>query len=248
MTQKSNGSSKGLEEEKKSLGRKISAELDRATLEKEAKLKKLRIELAAVGVKAFHDQKLPEAIKAFRSYIRVLEETKGVGNGNLVPDHFDKTKDIHELLLISGVYWDLVKLYDKTRNMDHRKEFLHYMEKFILFSKGMPYQSVCAETLRKYIIAEKPHHRDDFKNAYRMLGGVLHCFVATALFDVIDEGTLPRLQKFRDEYLLKKIWGKFFVWIYYRIGPVLAALVWRLPEFVRVKLGRGLDKISNFLV
>jgi hypothetical protein len=237
-----------LDLEKKNISRKISAEIDRATLEKEARHKKIRIELAAIGVKAFRDNKLPEAIKAFRTYIRVLEETKGVGDGNLAPEHFDKSKDMHELLLISGVYWDLVKLYDKTRNKEHRKNFLHYMEKFIQFSRGMPYQPVCAETLRKYILAEKPFHKDDFKNAYRMLGGVLHCFVATALFDVIDEETLPNLQKFRDERLMKSSLGRVFVKIYYRIGPWIALPIWKLPNSVRGVLGKSLNTLTRFLM
>lgn len=237
-----------LEQEKKSISRKISAEIDRASLEKEARHKRIRIELAAIGVKAFRDQRLPEAIKAFRSYIRVLEETKGVGDGNLAPEHFDKTKDIHELLLISGVYWDLVKLYDKTRNQDQRRNFLHFMEKFIQFSKDMPYQSVCAETLRKYILAEKPFHKEDFRNAYRMLGGVLHCFVATALFDVIDEETLPNLQKYRDERLLNSKLGRIFVKIYYQFGPWIAKPIWSFPEPIRKFLGKSLNYLTKRLV
>jgi hypothetical protein len=236
-----------LDLEKKNISRRISAEMDRASVEKEQRQKKIRIELAAIGVKAFRDNKLQEAIKAFRTYIKVLEETKGVGDGNLAPEHFDKAKDMHELLLISGVYWDLVKLYDKTKDQKYRKDFLHYMEKFIQFAKGMPYQPVCAETLRKYILAEKPYHKDDFKNAYRMLGGVLHCFVATALFDVIDEETLPKLQKYRDERLLKTIPGKIFVSIYYGVGPLLAQIAWRLPEFVRRPMGKLLSKIAHNL-
>src|SRR6478736_9329583 len=86
-----------------------------------------RIELAQTGVRAFEAGKMADAVRNFHSYLRILEDWKGVGEGMLMPSHFDPKADVSELLLISGVYWDLAKLYDRTRGEEKKKEFQHYL-------------------------------------------------------------------------------------------------------------------------
>ena len=99
--------------------------------------------------------------------------------------------------MISGIYWDLVKLYDRTRSPQKKKEFRHYFQKYLLFSKGMPFQPLCAESIRKYISSDKPVHRGEFASAYRVLSPS-RCFIATSLIDVTSTDTLPRLRELRD--------------------------------------------------
>ena len=241
----------GAKTEKRAITRaRRNAEMQMEYNEKMHRLAMLRrrIELAQSGVRAFENRKITEAVKSFHSYIRILEDWKSVPEGGLKPAHFDITKDVPELLLISGVYWDLVKLYDRTKSADKHREFLHYMEKYILFSRGMPFQHVCLETLRKYISNEKPVHKAEFKNAYKLLGGGdLTCFVATSLIDVCDEETLPRLRRFRDERLERTRAGRAFIAWYYRNGPRLAAAADRAPEIVRTVMGKTLDWFAGGL-
>lgn len=203
-----------------------------------------RIELAQSGVRAFSNHKITEAVKNFHSYLRILEDWKGVPEGKLTPAHFDVDKDVPELLLISGVYWDLAKLYDRTQSADKQREFLHYLEKYVLFSNGMKFQHVCLETMRKYIANDKPVHKAEFKNAYKNLGGNSACFVATSLMDVCDVDTLPRLRRFRDERLSASRGGRAFVRWYYRNGPGLAAAADRSPEALRRVMGKALDWLA----
>jgi hypothetical protein len=225
-----------------------NAELQAEHAEKMHRLAMLRrrIELASSGVRAYENGKIADAVKSFHSYLHILEDWKGVPEGKLMPSLFDKKTDVAELLLISGVYWDLTKLYDRTKAAQRQKDFHHYMEKYILFSKGMPFEHVCRETLRKYISNDKPVHVNEFKNAYKVVAGS-NCFVATSLIDVCDERTLPSLRKFRDERLVRTRSGRVFVSWYYRNGPAMARLADRFPETVRWTLGKALDRFAQKL-
>jgi hypothetical protein len=205
-----------------------------------------RINLAKAGVAAYDDSRAADAVKAFQAYIRVLEDWKGVHEGAIVPALFDQRREVAELLLISGVYWDLVKLFDRTKSAAKQRDFLHYMEKFILFSQGMPYETVCRETLRKYISTERPVHLAEFKNAYKVLGGG-KCFVATALMEHSDPQTIPRLRAFRARALMRSPTGRAFVRWYYRRGPALAARVERLPVPARRAMASALDILARSL-
>jgi hypothetical protein len=227
-----------------------NAELQMEYNEKMHRLAMLRrrIELAQSGVRAFEAKRIPEAVKSFHSYLRILEDWKSVPEGGLTPSLFDLKADVAELLLISGVYWDLTKLYDRTKSIDKQREFKHYLEKYIMFSRGMPFQHVCLETLRKYIGNDKAVHKAEFKNAYKILGGKSACFVATSLMDVCDPDTLPRLRGFRDERLIRTASGRAFIRWYYRNGPMLAKFTDQLPEPIRRALGRGLDRFARLLV
>lgn len=226
--------------------RKVQQAVEQAEAEYRRQMLIKRIELASSGLKAFATGKHAEAVKNFKTYLHILEDWKGVGPGGLTPGLFDVQKDAAELLLMSGVYWDLVKLYDRTKSAEKQAEFLGYLEKYILFSKGMPFQALCAETLRKYLATEKPRHRDDFKNAYKMIA-VHKCFVATALFDVTDPETIEFLRLFRDEKLSHSPVGRKFIDLYYRHGPRLAELTNRAPRPVRAALGRSLDLMAPWL-
>jgi hypothetical protein len=234
--------------ERRSVSRaRRNAELQAEYAEKMHRLAMLRrrIELAQSGVRAFENHKIQEAVRNFHSYLRILEDWKGVGEGKLTAAHFDVKQDVAELLLISGVYWDLTKLYDRTKSSEKQREFMHYLEKYIMFSKGMPFQHVCLETMRKYIVHDKPIHKPEFKNAYKLLGGSsTSCFVATALMDVCDDETLPRLRRFRDERLACSEQGRAFIRWYYKNGPHLAAATDRTPDLLRYGMGKSLDLLA----
>lgn len=51
------------------------------------------------------------------------------------------------------------------------------------------------------------------------------CFVATATMGNYNHPTVLELRQFRDQYLSKRLWGKAFIKIYYKIGPYPAALI-----------------------
>jgi hypothetical protein len=118
------------------------------------------------------------------------------------------------------------------------------MEKFILFSKGTTWEPMCAEQVRRYLLTNRPKHRNEFKNALKLLGGKDSCFVATALSDQIDLETIPTLRRFRDEVLRKHLFGRAFIWSYYKAGPYLADGTYFLPQAIRKGMARGIDQIA----
>jgi hypothetical protein len=56
-------------------------------------------------------------------------------------------------------------------------------------------------------------------------GGGGGCFIATAAYGNYDDPGVQLLREFRDRYLLKNRFGRFFVDTYYRYSPGLAGLV-----------------------
>ena len=229
---------------------RIDKAMEAADDERHKKLLQQRLELARSGLVAYQRHQLTEAVNAFHAYIRILEEDKNVSEGHLTPIQFDIRKDITELMVISGVYWDLVKLYDRTTSADKQKEFLHYLEKYIVFSKGMPFQAFCAETLRKYLTNERPVHLQNFKDAYHFLSPT-HCFIVSSLSDVIAPETLPIFRDFRDQVLKQHRRSRSWVAWYYRRGPIWAAHLQAWPFALRWLIGKFFnficDRLAHFL-
>jgi hypothetical protein len=207
-------------------------------------LMKKRLDFVTAGLDLLSKHKAAEAVISFRNYIKLLEDFKGVGDGGLTPAHFDYAKDLGDLLLLSGIYWELTKLFDRTSSEETRQLFLQYMEKFISFSNGTSYQALSAEGLRRYIAHGRPNHREAFKNAYKVLGKG-KCFVVSSLVDVIDYETLPTFWSLRDDYLMHRGWGRAFVRVYYAVGPTLARLMDALPGFARRRLGAMLNRLAR---
>lgn len=225
--------------------KQVEAQLKQAEDERRQLLIKKRLEFITNGIKATEQKKHAEAVMFFQSYIKLLEDWKGVNEGSLTPANFDYTKEMGDLLMLSGLYWDLAKVFDRTESQDKKKLFLHYLEKFILFSKGTTWEPMCAEQLRRYLLTNRPKHRPEFKNAYKLLGGSDKCFVATALSDEIEFETIPTLRRYRDEVLRKSILGRGFIRFYYAIGPGLADGTYWLPRVFRKSLARSIDQLAS---
>lgn len=223
--------------------KKLEEQLEQEALQRQQTLLRKRLDLAHGGVRHLAANNISEAVKSFQTYLKVLELWKRCGEGGLKPELFDHQADLAELLLISGIYWDLLKLYDKTDSPSKLKEFRQYMDKFILFTKGMPYAGLCTETLRKYIANEKTRHTSEFKTAYKALGGQ-DCFVVSAVLDDIDFNTYIILRNFRDLRLRKFLLGRGLIQCYQILGPLLATFVNILPRPCKRLIGWSLDLLA----
>jgi len=237
---------KALSAKSQALRDRIQAQIDQAAEAHRQELFKHRIELARGGVRSYSLRRVPEAVKSFHTYIKILEDWKKVSEGGLTPSLFDPKEDAAELLLISGVYWDLVKLYDRTKSSERYAEFSHYIEKYIEFTAGQPFQPLAAETVRKYIVADKPVHKKEFKELYKNIADS-NCFVATSLVDVQESETTPTLRWWRDQVLRKSQAGRVFLFVYYRLslGRGMAHLADASPATVRRMLGHILDQVAR---
>lgn len=235
---------KSKDERRQSVRNQIQETIEKAEAERAREHFNRRIDVARTGVRAYQDKQYPQAVAALTTYLKALEDFKRVPEGGLTPNHFDPKVDLPELLLISGIYWDLAKLFDRTKSPERVRDFRLYLQKYVQFSKGLPYAPLAAETLRKYIAVEKPVHRAEFKSAYRQLTDG-KCFIATSLVDLCAEPTLPLLREFRDRRLLASGWGRGFTRLYYWVGPALAWALDRAPERVRSLVAQGLDRLAR---
>jgi len=231
---------------KRQLRSSIQAKINHAEAERRRDLFKRRVSVARTGVMNYRDKKIAEAVKNFLTYIHILEDWKVCAKGGLTPAHFDSKQDQAEMLLISGVYWDLAKVYDKMENEMCYKQFLHYLDKYILFAKGMPYENLCAETMRKFLSYGGAVHKKELKEAHKRIAKS-KCFVATELIDVIEYDSYDFLCRYRDEILKRSATGRFLVGFYYKLSPRVANSISRYPQSLRKSLGLLLDLFVRLL-
>jgi hypothetical protein len=203
-----------------------------------------RMEVAKMGVKAYEQNRVPEALKAFRDYIAVLENRHGVGTGGLFPGLFEKKGDAAEILLIAGIYWDLAKIYDQMKG--HSTELKSALNKFIEFSVNRKHNVLSSEALRRYIASETIRNKEEFKSAYNVLRmNLSRCFVASTLFGP-DSHEVTVLRQFRDDRLLNSSLGSAAVSIYYTLSPLMIWMVKRSPS-LKNATSRLLTRIVNQL-
>lgn len=200
-----------------------------------------RMDLAKQGVACVQKKDYKSALYYFHSYIEVLQKSKG--GAELTPRSFDPKADAAEMLMLTGVFWDLSKIYDKVQEKDKR-QLKYFVDKFVLFSKGTTYQKLSQEMLRKFLTNDNPNNRAVFKEAYVKLGGG-KCFIATAVEEHCEPFTVVTLKRFRDEVLSKNKLGRLFTKIYYQIGPTIAIQLIRSSEINQKKVAKALAIVAN---
>lgn len=223
---------------------RIEKQLKRQQEEQRKDLLRRRVEIAKEGVQLAQAGKPLESMRKYQQYILILEMWKKSGRDGLTLDLFDRSKDLYEIVLLSGIYWDLAKLYDKAKKDSQVRELSLYLKKYVAFSKGMPFQPLSAEALRKYLGSGRCKHPAEFKSAYVALGGD-KCFIATSLLDVTDSMTIVRLRNYRDRHLRRSRAGRIFIRLYYRHSPRLVRVLDCLPNSVRIMCGRILDRVAK---
>lgn len=168
-----------------------------------------------------------EAIENYKNYLFILAGYCRVEERQLGPKLFRGDKDLTELLLISHVYWDMAKIFDKNPKLS--KECERCLAQFVKFSMGFKYQFVNSEILRKYIKVGRINNSAAFKEALIKLrthkGG---CYLATYCFGYEHPITLD-LRVFRDKIIMFW-WGRVFTNIYYFLSPKMVEFSHKYPK------------------
>src|SRR6056300_1192111 len=110
---------------------------------------KNRLGILKAGMDLSAKENYKDAVQNYKSYLTILANYFKTEERLLNPKLFDQKKDLTELLLISQVYWDLAKIYDRNPNLF--KDCERYLNQFIKFSTGYKFQYVNSEIKRKYI-------------------------------------------------------------------------------------------------
>jgi hypothetical protein len=227
---------------------RMRAKIEREMAQQEAERKRenlrKRLDVARMGVDSLVKEAFGEATKSFLTYLRLLELSKRVEPKRLHPSLFDTKQELPELVLLTGIYWDLARTFDRMKSNKRQKEHLHYLEQFVVFAKSASFKPLCAETLRKYLAADKAVHRSDFKAAYKQLGGNT-CFIVSSLLDLTDPEVLPILSRFRDETLQSHSWGRWAVRHYEASAPGVARVLDGSPGWVRSIVAQAIDLLAK---
>lgn len=188
---------------------------------------------------------ISKAVENYLTYLKALETYFEVEEKNLSPRLFDKKKDLTELLLISHVYWDLAKAYDK--NPKTIGESNRCLNQFVKFSIGFKYQRLNSDILRKYIKKKVPRNENIFKDAYEKIRvSSKGCYIATHCYHE-EHPLVEELRELRAHFINHYIFRKFCV-AYYHISPLIIKFVNKKPFLNRfVKNSIFLPLIHSFL-
>ena len=158
------------------------------------------------------------AVKAYIKYIDALLKYFEVEEKDLSPKIFEKENNIHEIMLISQVYWDLAKAYDRSDKL--QGECQRCLEKFAEFSIGFKFQYLNSEILRKYLKKGAARNSKEFEKAFKKINlSSNKCYIAT--FCLGDQSfEVATLRKFKFQIQNYRI-GYLIIKIYYQLSPRL---------------------------
>ena len=161
---------------------------------------------------------VPRAVNAYLKYLDSLAAYFEVKENELKPTMFKGGNGIAEVLLVSQVYWDLAKAFDRAPNLVEDSK--RCLDQFVLFSVGFKFQFVNSELLRKYIRKKTCYNIKNFEKAYEKIRvQSKKCYIATHAFGE-DHHVTGTLRVFKKE-ILRYSWGHYFVDYYYRLSPIL---------------------------
>lgn len=170
---------------------------------------------------------IPAAVEYYISYLNTLSGYYKTTEEKLRPTHFDKEKDLPEMLLISQVYWDLAKAYDRNPRLTREAE--RCLQQFATFTVGFKYQYLNYELLRKFCKKNIAYNPALFKKTLEQLRvHTKKCYLAQMVYpDPSPELTLFRQFK---TVLLKSSLGQECVDLYYVNSPKLIQFSERFPK------------------
>lgn len=178
-----------------------------------------RITVVRFGKKSLDAGDYPGALKKFYEYMQLIADVKKVKDiYSITPEHFNSTKDLTEMLMISHVYFEMARVYDAVPKFaDEAKKCL---DQFVLFSANQPYQVVNSEMIRKYLKKSIFKNPEAFRSAYQQIYvQSKKCYVVTFCYG--DQH--PITQEFRKlkDKLLDSPSGQELIRIYYKFSSEL---------------------------
>lgn len=186
---------------------------------------------------------IPKAVQFYSQYLNILAQYHDVPESSLSPAFFSRENDLAEMLLISHVYWDLSKAYDRSPNLT--LESIRCLKQFVTFTLGFKYQYVNSQMVKKFIRQKLAHNPKAFKDAYEKIRiEAKGCYVATLCYGSLDPRTIA-LRKYRDSILLKSSFGRGFVITYQTLSPYFVKVLIALPllnRFLEPILSRMIDR------
>ncbi len=178
-----------------------------------AKVYRERLKLLKKGQEYSAADEIPKSVEFYSQYLNALACYFRVEEQELNPKLFDPETDLAELFLLSHVYWDLAKAYDRSPNL-HR-ESIRCLEQFVKFTSGYKYQYANARTMKTFIRKRLAHNPKAFKDAFeRIQLESTGCFISSDLFGPEHEIT-NGLREFKTIMIKRKL-GVYLTEFYYQ--------------------------------
>lgn len=225
---------------------KLATAFEQADEERKRRLMASRFQVARSGIKAYETGDYKQAVQDFQTYIHIIEEAKSVEVGGLLPQHFDREREQPEVLMLCGVLWDLIKIYDRMSSAEKKADFLAYLNKYVLLSRGMNFEHISSESIRKYVSTGHGKNTNALNEAYASLVNS-RCFIVTSLLDLTSLETLEALRTFRDQELRPLKGGQVLIQYYERTAPGLARILNQSPHCVRVTIALALGGMARVI-
>ncbi len=191
-----------------------------------------RITNVKQGKAAFAAGDFVTAIRRYTDYLEVLAEINQLTSiYDLKTEHFHKTKDITEIMMISHLYFELAKVYDATGKF--QEDAQKCLEQFVAFSANQPFQVVNSEMARKHLSKFQFRNQEIFRQAYQQIFVKSRkCYVATHCFG--DSHPVTQQLRSLKNHLLTYPGGPRMVHQYYRYSEPLVQWLGQHPRSARV--------------
>ena len=178
-----------------------------------------RLKYLRKGQESYQAKEISKAVQYYATYLKSLAEYFEITETQLDPKYFDPKQDRAELLLISQVYWDLSKAYDRSPGL--QSECIRCLSQFVKFTIGFKHQHINAQLLKKYLRQNKTVNQAAFKASLTKIQvDSKNCYVATFAFGETSQVTHD-LRIFKKNILNKSVIGRTLIGIYYGFSPRL---------------------------
>lgn len=189
-----------------------------------------RITIAREGRAQIEKKNYPAAMASYRRFLSITAKSFNTEVEQLSPSLFEEKRRVAESLILSSIFFDLLKILDKLDSASAKEERQLYHRLFQRFTKGMPFQHFAAENIRKHLVySNSIVNKPEFWATYKSIVGNSFCVVASWAFEGENRPEVVLLRQFRSDVLVKSAAGRAFVRMYYRNGHLLASGLARLP-------------------
>lgn len=178
-----------------------------------------RISVAREGRMYIEKRDYARAMTAYRRFLAITARSVNVEIEALSPQLIEEKRRVAEALILSSIFFDLLRMLDKLDTPSAAEERRLYHKLFIRFTLGQPFQHFAGENIRRNLIYSNAlKHKKEFWATYHAIQTKRFCVVGTWAFGNEAAPELDRLRAWRDDSLVGSVAGRAFVTAYYRYG------------------------------
>src|SRR3989344_7039369 len=195
---------------------------ERAKDLKKKKLWQNRVALVRNGHALMKNQLFSEAAVSYEKYLRLVEVVFNCGPGQLTPEMLKESAKTAELTVITGVYWDLIRIYDASEKYSGRQRIAAKQ-----LAKFVSHTPIYGDLVKKAQVFMKSARRPEIIKSFLVASKAQRprCFIATSAFETPRADEVIALRQFRDKSLKTTSGGRTLVYFYYKISPKAACFL-----------------------